>query len=67
MISQYTQLQCVLCCGTLAILGPLQECLLCRMKPEYMGPESPVKMEFKEFCAANAMDSKHSPAVTCPP
>ncbi|CAL5223917.1 g6515 [Coccomyxa viridis] len=28
----------------------------CRMKPEYMGPESPVKMEFKEFCASNAMD-----------
>ena len=30
-----------------------------RMKPTYMGPESPVKKEFKEFCASNAMDSEH--------
>ncbi len=39
---------------------------MCRMKPEYMGPESPVKMEFKEFCASNAMDSKHLPCSYMP-
>ena len=39
------------------------DCVACRMKPEYMGPESPVKMEFKEFCASNAMDSKPYPAL----
>ena len=32
----------------------------CRMKPAYMGPDSPVKEEFKEFCASNAMDSECS-------
>ena len=31
-----------------------------RMKPAYMGPDSPVKEEFKEFCASNAMDSEPS-------
>ena len=33
-----------------------------RMKPAYMGPDSPVKEEFKEFCASNAMDSERSHA-----
>ena len=28
------------------------------MKPSYMGPNSPVKTEFKEFCASEAMDSE---------
>ncbi|EIE27695.1 hypothetical protein COCSUDRAFT_64337 [Coccomyxa subellipsoidea C-169] len=28
----------------------------CRMKPNYMGPDSPVRREFMEFCAANPMD-----------
>ena len=37
--------------------------IVCRMKSEYMGPESPVKMEFKEFCASNAMDSEPNPAA----
>lgn len=32
--------------------------LLCRMKPNYMGPDSPVRKEFQDFCAANPMDSK---------
>ncbi len=41
----------------------LKELIVCRMKPEYMGPESPVKMEFKEFCASNAMDSKPQSAL----
>ncbi len=36
----------------------------CRMKPNYMGPDSPVRREFMEFCAANPMDSKReSPAL----
>lgn len=30
----------------------------CRMKPNYMGPDSPVRREFMEFCAANPMDSE---------
>lgn len=30
----------------------------CRMKPSYMGPDSPVKKEFMEFCASNPMDSE---------
>ena len=28
------------------------------MKPSYMGPNSPVKTDFKEFCASEAMDSE---------
>ena len=43
--------------------------ICCRMKPAYMGPDSPVKEEFKEFCASNAMDSELSNffLANCPP
>lgn len=38
----------------------------CRMKPSYMGPDSPVKREFMEFCAAQPMDSEPTPPQSLP-
>ena len=46
------------CCK---VLTPCMCCTPRRMKPMYMGPDSPVRREFIDFCASNPMDSESRP------